>query len=66
MGQAIKNNSEAIKQLREANDHQTKTMEAMQRTQQQMLTTVTNTARFIEDVIKPTVQTPEDSRGAQP
>ena len=28
-GQAIKNNLEAIKKLKEANDHRTKTMEAM-------------------------------------
>ena len=66
MSKAISNNSEAIQSLREAQLLQTKTMEAMQKTQEKMLVTVDGTAKFIETYVRPLVETPEGIRGRQP
>jgi len=60
---AITNNSKAIKNLQMAQDQQLQTMESMQKTQQSMLTTVNKTADFLEQYVKPLVESPEGDRG---
>jgi len=65
ISKAVSNNSEAIHSLREAQMLQTKTMEAMQKTQEKMLVTVDGTAKFIETYVKSLVEPPDGNRGAQ-